>query len=120
MYLLLTPGWMLWAAGACALVGQLAPVPGHDLGQLTATGILGWYAWYTASKSIPRLVQQFRDELTAARTDARELREAFRSELAAEREARRDDRAAHEAALGALTDRLVAHVPTPCCKEPSR
>ena len=36
------------------------PLP--DLGNLTATAVLGWYAWHTASKSIPGIVRSFREE----------------------------------------------------------
>lgn len=61
---------------------ELPNFPSIDFGNLTATAILGWYAWHTTTRTIPQLVADFRQELTA-------LREAFREELASERELHR-------------------------------
>lgn len=60
------------------------PFPHLDLGNLTATGILGWYAWHTAARTIPGLVKDFREE-------AREQREAFKEEMRIEREGHRQE-----------------------------
>jgi len=79
------------AAGAalCELLSQAAPppvsaFPNIDFGNLTATGILGWYAWHTAARTIPGLVKDFREE-------AREQREAFKEEMRIEREGHRTE-----------------------------
>jgi hypothetical protein len=74
--------------------GGLADAPLPELGNLTATAILGWYAWHTASRAIPGLVQHFRDEAAAARDDFRQEREAFHEALRQEREQRHADNAA--------------------------
>src|SRR5688572_9809047 len=55
---------------------------------LTATSILGWYAWHTTTRTIPELVAAFRDELAAIRTECAAEREALHAELAAERNGR--------------------------------
>jgi hypothetical protein len=59
-----------------------------DFSSLTATAVLGWYAWYTAYHAIPALVQAFRDEQAALRADCAAERESLHAELAAEREQR--------------------------------
>lgn len=80
-------------AGACACGALLAQLladaelpklPSLDFGNLTATAILGWYAWHTTTRTIPQLVADFRQEL-------HELRETFRQELQAERETHRTE-----------------------------
>ena len=60
---------------------------GASVGSLSATAILGWYAWYTATTVQPRLIKDFREEMTAERIahDAR-LR-AMHDEHRADREA---------------------------------
>jgi len=58
------------------------------LSTLTATGVLGWYAWHTTYHTIPDLVKAFRDELTAMRCEFAEERTALHAELAAERKQR--------------------------------
>jgi hypothetical protein len=72
------------SAALAEVLAQAAPpatggMPNVDLGNLTATGILGWYAWHTASRTIPGLVKDFREE-------ARDQREAFKEEMRIERE----------------------------------
>ena len=77
------------AAGAAFVFGQVVEtptVPGLpklDLANLTATGILGWYAWHTASRTIPGMIKDFRDE-------SKDQRESFKEELRIEREAHRE------------------------------
>ncbi len=77
-----------------------------DLGNLTATAILGWYAWHTASRTIPELLSAFRDELATAREECRIEREALRDELNAERIERHSDHMAIVEALHELAQRL--------------
>lgn len=64
-----------------------------DFSSLTSTAVLGWYAWYTATYVIPGVVQAFRDEQAATRSECAAEREALHAELAAER----DQRYAHHA-----------------------
>jgi hypothetical protein len=73
-------------AALAQVIAEAAPpaFPQIDLGNLTATGILGWYAWHTASRTIPGLVKDFREE-------AREQREAFMEEMRIERQSHRDE-----------------------------
>lgn len=89
--------WCTW------LVAQ--QFPGAELGNVTATAILGWYAWHTASRTIPGLLADFRSELAAARADHRADCEMFRAELAAERTLRHDDQLRLLEALQEMTDR---------------
>lgn len=77
-----------------------------DIGNLTATAILGWYAWHTASRAIPDLLAAFRDELATAREECRIEREALRDELNAERMERHSDHMAIVEALHELAQRL--------------
>ena len=77
-----------------------------ELGNLSSSAILGWYAWHTASKTIPGLVRHFREELAACRDHQRAEHEAFRQELAAERARHHADQAALTAVLGEIRDRL--------------
>ncbi len=65
-----------------------------DLGNLTATAILGWYAWHTASRTLPTLVAEFRAEMAVAREACREERALFFEALLQEREQRHGDRLA--------------------------
>ncbi|MGE0610277.1 MAG: hypothetical protein AB7O62_24520 [Pirellulales bacterium] len=81
--------WPVWR------LAEAAP----DLGNLTATAILGWYAWHTASRTLPALVAEFRAELAAARQACREERAVFFEALLQEREQRHGDRLALIAAL---------------------
>lgn len=75
-------------AAAGVLIGEL---PDPDLSNLTATAILGWYAWHTASKTIPGLLADFRAELAVKGAECRADREAFRREMSEERMQRHAD-----------------------------
>jgi len=77
-----------------------------ELGNVTATAILGWYAWHTASRTIPELLRDFRAELAAGRAEFRAELEAFRVELAAERRDRHEDHLLAVEALHELAERL--------------
>ncbi|MBI2826382.1 MAG: hypothetical protein HYX69_17025 [Planctomycetia bacterium] len=79
-----------------------------DIGNVTATAILGWYAWHTASRTIPELVAAFREELANTRTECRIERETLRDELNAERMERHTDHMAIVGALNELAGRLRA------------
>jgi len=79
-----------------------------DLSNITATAILGWYAWHTASRTIPELLRDFRNEIAAGRAEFRAELEAFRQELAAERRERHEDHQAIVEALHELSERLKA------------
>ena len=81
--------------------------PFPDLGNLTGTAILGWYAWYTASKTIPTLVNQFREEMSVARAECRVDRDLLRGEIVAERNQRAADNRAVIEALNELTHRMA-------------
>jgi hypothetical protein len=83
-------------------VVELAP----DLGNATATAILGWYAWHTAARTIPHLVQASREEMASVRADHRAENEAMREEMAAERVQRRSDHMLMVEALRDLTEQL--------------
>lgn len=87
-----------------------------ELSNLTATAVLGWYAWHTAARAIPGLIRAFRDELAAMRQEYREEREALRAELHADREQRHADHlmiveALHELARGLPVSELAAAWP---------
>lgn len=75
--------WTLWA--------ETTPWAVYDLGNMTATALLGWYAWHTASRTLPALVRAFREELAAQRREWADERQAFREELAEERLQRHAD-----------------------------
>lgn len=74
--------------GVALFVGQITPslpaLPNLDFGNLTATALLGWYAWHTATRTIPNLVKDFREESKEART-------AFKEEMALERSSHRSE-----------------------------
>lgn len=95
--------WWLLLAGAGSGWGAVG-LP--DVGNVTATAILGWYAWHTASRAIPQLVKDFREEMAENRCEYRSERDAFRSELAAERRERHEDNQAIVAALRELSSRM--------------
>jgi hypothetical protein len=90
-----------------------------DIGNITATAILGWYAWHTASKTIPDLLSAFREELETSRVECRIEREALRDELSAERIERHDDHRAIVQALHELAERLIAADPKPPSRQSS-
>jgi hypothetical protein len=92
MKLILAP---LLAAAALAFVAE---PPITQFSNLTATAILGWYAWHTATKTLPQLVESFRSELETERSRQRADRDAFLHELHEERLQRHaDNRAIAEA-----------------------
>jgi hypothetical protein len=70
------------------VLGLAADVPLPDVSNLTATAMLGWYAWHTASRTIPDLVANFRAELAHQRDDHRAAVECFCHELRAQRQDR--------------------------------
>jgi hypothetical protein len=84
-----------------------------DIGTITATAILGWYAWHTACRTIPDLLSAFREELETSRVECRIEREALRDELSAERIERHDDHRAIVQALHELAERLITADPKP-------
>jgi len=101
------------------LAAWLAALPPPDVGNLTATAILGWYAWHTASRTLPALVRNFREELAAMRDDGRAARETFRQALAEERAQRRADQAAVVDALHALARQSPTAFDSPLVSRPS-
>lgn len=90
---------------ALALAESVSP----ELGNLTASAVLGWYAWYTATRTMPGMLRTFRDEMSAARQDFRQDCAALREQLACEREYRHRDNAAMARALNRLS-RATARV----------
>ncbi len=82
--------------------------PWEDVGNLTATALLGWFAWFTATRTIPSLVRSFREELKNERQEFRRDREVFREELAEERMQRHADSMGMAEALHELTAELRA------------
>ncbi len=74
-----------------AVLALAADSPFSEVGNLPATAILGWYAWFTATKTIPQLVENFRSELASQRSEQLGDREAFLREMAEERMQRHDD-----------------------------
>ncbi len=94
------------STSAAAVAGALGQPPFDSLGNLTATAILGWYAWHTASRSIPEMLAVFRGELAAERDVHRAGIEALRQELSADRDARHRDHALLVQALDRLLDRI--------------
>ena len=73
----------LFAVAAVAAVATEPPFA--QLSNLTATAILGWYAWHTATKAIPQLVENFRRELATERSQHRTDRDAFLYEMTEQR-----------------------------------
>ena len=83
-----TPMMLATIAFSVPLAGLAADVPLPDVSNLTATAMLGWYAWHTASRTIPDLVANFRAELAAERDNHRATVECFCHELRSERDTR--------------------------------
>lgn len=82
---LIAGGCVLASAAAhwiAPLVAQAIPheLPQIDFGNLTATAILGWYAWHTQTRTITKMQDDFRSAIEKQRDD-------FREELIAERTA---------------------------------
>jgi hypothetical protein len=76
---------------AAAIVALVAQPPIAEFSNLTSTAILGWYAWHTATKTLPQLVENFRAELATERSQNRADRESFLREMAEERTQRHAD-----------------------------
>jgi hypothetical protein len=74
---------LLTFASALPILGFLAQLPLPEVGNLTATAMLGWYAWHTVARTIPEIVAAFRAELAAERSDHRAAIECLCRELAA-------------------------------------
>lgn len=95
-------------------MAEAAPWAVHDVGNLTATALLGWYAWHTASRTLPALVRAFREELAAQRSEWADEREAFRQELAEERMQRHADSLSLLEGLQTLSRQVAGHCETEC------
>ena len=91
---------------ATSLLALATDPPISGLSNLTATAILGWYAWQTATRTVPQLVADFRAELAATRDDHRHDRDTFFAEMSQERTARRADNSAIIQSLQQLTTAL--------------
>jgi hypothetical protein len=74
---------LAFASLAVPTLGLFAQLPLPEVGNLTATAMLGWYAWHTVARTIPELVASFRAELAAERADHRAAVESICRELAA-------------------------------------
>ncbi len=97
-----------WFGGGLMAV-NFAEMLAPELGNLTASAVLGWYAWYTATRTTPGMLRSFREEMHAARQDFRTETAAQRDQLACEREYRHRDSAAIARALNRLS-RATARV----------
>lgn len=98
---------MTWTlAGSCVCLAQLAAPPLPELGNVTATAILGWYAWHTASRTIPGLIQNFREDVRSERAEHLAELLAFREEMGTERAQRHCDHMAIVDVLGKLSSQL--------------
>lgn len=94
--------WLCPLFAVAAVLALAADSPLSELGNLTATAILGWYAWHTATKTIPQLVEDFRGELATERSVQRADRDAFLHEMAEERMQRHADNLAVVQAMDLL------------------
>lgn len=79
----------------------------QEFGSLTATAVLGWYAWHTATHVIPNLVAAFRDEMAKARAECGAERELLYGELASQRTQQHQDHVQIVEALGELSRRMA-------------
>ena len=52
-------------------------MPISDVSNLTATAILGWYAWHTVSRTFPAIMKAFRDEMNLVRAECRVERDSL-------------------------------------------
>jgi len=77
----------------------------QEFGSLTATAVLGWYAWHTATVTIPNLVAAFRDEMAKARAECGAERELLYAELSAQRTQQHTDHVQIVEALNGLARR---------------
>jgi hypothetical protein len=88
------------------LMALAADPPFAQLSNLTATAILGWYAWHTATRTIPQLVENFRHELATERSQHRTDRDAFLYEMTEQRVQRHNDTTAIVLAVNELTSSI--------------
>ena len=100
-----------------AVVALAADPPFAQVSNLTATAILGWYAWYTATKTIPQMMESFRRELATERTQHRTDRDAFLREMTEQRVQRHNDTAAIVVAVNELTA-LIKYSSKPITADP--
>jgi hypothetical protein len=98
---------LLLSLAASALLALATDPPISGLSNLTATAILGWYAWQTATRTVPQLVADFRAELAAAREDHRHDRDTFFQGMSEERSARHTDNTVITDSLRELTSALT-------------
>lgn len=104
----------VWALVAQAQAEPGAEAVGSAIAQLGAVGVLGWYAWHTASRTLPNLLSEYRaerrDERGSFERMLAEHREAFAQMLASETEQFRgilaEQRAAHERQIELVTQSL--------------
>ena len=73
----------LIVASTLPVLGFLAQLPLPEVGNLTATAMLGWYAWHTVARTIPEIVTAFRAELAAERASHHTTIESLCRELSA-------------------------------------
>lgn len=71
--------------GLSALLALTAAPPISELSNITATAILGWYAWHTSTRTVPGLITEFRQDLANQRAGQRAERDAFLLEIAEQR-----------------------------------
>jgi hypothetical protein len=83
-----------------------ADPPFAQVSNLTATAILGWYAWFTATRTIPQLVKSFRQELATERSQHRTDRDAFLFEMTQQRNQGHTDSTAIVLAVNELATAL--------------
>lgn len=92
-----------WLIAPAVLAVAFAESVAPELGNLTASAVLGWYAWYTSTRTVPGMLRSFREEMNGARQDFRAETAALRDQLACEREYRHRDGAAMAQALNRLS-----------------
>src|SRR3954470_12038882 len=95
---------LLIPIAAGTLLAIVAEPPLAEFSNLTATAVLGWYAWHTATRTLPQLVEDFRRELAAERALHRTDRDCFLRELSAERAQRHTEHAAIKDAVDSLAN----------------
>jgi len=94
-------------------------IPDHPLAAwgagITATGAILWWFWYTNTRTIPKLTDDYKKELTEERTMYRELAEENRNMYREEMKAERDSR---EQGLQAMMDSWTSEMEK--CRETHR
>ncbi|HEY2883213.1 MAG TPA: hypothetical protein VGJ15_12285 [Pirellulales bacterium] len=91
----------LLAATAVMALATDPPLP--ELSNLTSTAVLAWYAWHTATRTLPKLIDDFRSELSTQRAQHRFDLESFLHEMTNERTQRHADSVSMTHALGELS-----------------